>query len=89
VALAEAGLGDRMGAVVAELSGGQRQRLLLACATLGDVRALLLDEPSISLDADGAEEVREAIRAAARRGAAILFASHSCTTWRSSPIASS
>jgi ABC-2 type transport system ATP-binding protein len=77
VALAEAGLGDRMGAVVAELSGGQRQRLLLACATLGDVRALLLDEPSISLDADGAEEVREAIRAAARRGAAILFASHS------------
>jgi len=75
-ALAEAGLGDRMGAVVAELSGGQRQRLLLACATLGDVRALLLDEPSISLDADGAEEVRESIRAAVQRGAAVLFASH-------------
>jgi len=75
-ALAEAGLGDRMGAVVGELSGGQRQRLLLACATLGDVRALLLDEPSISLDADGAEEVRESIRAAVRRGAAVPFASH-------------
>jgi len=75
-ALVEAGLGDRMGAVVAELSGGQRQRLLLACATLGDVRALLLDEPSISLDADGADEVRESIRAAVRRGAAVLFASH-------------
>lgn len=75
-ALVEAGLGDRMGAVVGELSGGQRQRLLLACATLGDVRALLLDEPSISLDADGADEVRESIRAAVRRGAAVLFASH-------------
>jgi len=75
-ALAEAGLGDRMDALVGELSGGQRQRLLLACATLGDVRALLLDEPSISLDADGAEEVRESIRAAVRRGSAVLFASH-------------
>ena len=75
-ALAEAGLGDRMGAVVADLSGGQRQRLLLACATLGDVRALLLDEPSISLDVDGAEDVREGVRTAVRRGAAVLFASH-------------
>ena len=74
--LAGAGLGDRANATLAELSGGQRQRLLLACATLGDVRALLLDEPSISLDVDGAEEVRAAIRAAVRRGAAVLFASH-------------
>lgn len=75
-ALADAGLADRIGATLAELSGGQRQRLLLACATLGDVRALLLDEPSISLDTEGAEEVRLAIRAAVERGAAVLFASH-------------
>jgi ABC-type multidrug transport system ATPase subunit len=75
-ALAGAGLADRAAATLAELSGGQRQRLLLACATVGDVRAQLLDEPSVSLDADGAEEVRAAIRAAAARGAAVLFASH-------------
>jgi len=67
-ALTDAGLADRIGATLAELSGGQRQRLLLACATLG--------EPSISLDTDGAEEVRSAIRAAVQRGAAVLFASH-------------
>ena len=75
-ALSDAGLGDRNGATIAELSGGQRQRLLLTCATLGEVRALLLDEPSISLDSEGAEEVRAAITAAMRRGAAVLFASH-------------
>lgn len=75
-ALAEAGLAERSGATLAELSGGQRQRAILALAALGTVDALLLDEPSISLDADGAEEVREAIRAARRRGAAVLFASH-------------
>jgi ABC-2 type transport system ATP-binding protein len=75
-ALAEAGLADRTGATLGELSGGQRQRLLLACATLGKTRALLLDEPSISLDSEGAEEVRAAIRTARRHGAAVLFASH-------------
>lgn len=74
--LSDAGLADRAGATLAELSGGQRQRVLLGCATMGDVRALLLDEPSISLDSEGAEEVRAAIRAAVQRGAAVLFASH-------------
>lgn len=74
--LEAAGLGGRRGAPLAELSGGQRQRALLALATLGPVDALLLDEPSISLDAEGAEEVRAAIRGARDRGAAVLFASH-------------
>ncbi|HEY6784125.1 MAG TPA: hypothetical protein VI159_04195, partial [Gemmatimonadales bacterium] len=57
-------------------SGGQRQRVMLVLATLGAVEALLLDEPSISLDTEGAEEVRDAISAARFDGAAILFASH-------------
>ena len=75
-ALAAAGLGARGGDAVAQLSGGERQRVMLALATLGPVRALVLDEPSISLDVEGAEEVREAIREARRRGVAVLFASH-------------
>ncbi len=74
--LAAAGLAGRLDAPLAELSGGQRQRVMLALAVLGPVVALLLDEPSISLDAEGSEEVREAIRAARERGTAVLFASH-------------
>ncbi len=74
--LAALGLGDRLGATLGQLSGGQRQRVLLALATLGPVTALLLDEPSISLDSEGAEEARAAIRDAKRRGVAVLFASH-------------
>jgi ABC-type multidrug transport system ATPase subunit len=69
-------VGHRLGASVGELSGGQRQRLMIALATLGPVAALLLDEPSISLDAEGSDEVRSAIRDARRRGTAVLFASH-------------
>ena len=75
-ALAESHLGHRLGATLGQISGGQRQRVMLVLATLGTVEALLLDEPSISLDTEGAEEVRDAIAAARFDGAAILFASH-------------
>ncbi len=74
--LADVGLGDRAGATLAQLSGGQRQRAMLALAALGRVEALLLDEPSISLDTEGAEDVRAEIRQARSRGTAVLFASH-------------
>ena len=75
-ALARCGLGRRLDATLGEMSGGQRQRAMLALATLGPIEALVLDEPSISLDVDGSDDVREAIRAAKRGGAAVLFASH-------------
>jgi ABC-2 type transport system ATP-binding protein len=74
--LAENGFAHRRNTTVAELSGGQRQRLMLALATLGSVTALLLDEPGISLDSDGADEVHARIRKARARGTAVLFASH-------------
>ncbi|MEO7986791.1 MAG: ABC transporter ATP-binding protein [Gemmatimonadales bacterium] len=75
-AVTAAGLEDRLGSTLNELSGGQRQRVMLAIATLGPITALLLDEPSISLDTEGSEEVRLTIRRARERGAAVLFASH-------------
>lgn len=75
-ALSEYGLGDRLDATLGEMSGGQRQRAMLALTTLGPLEALVLDEPSISLDIEGADDVREAMRSAKRAGAAVLFASH-------------
>ena len=75
-ALVAAGLEERLGAQLRDLSGGQRQRVMLALATVGDVGVLLLDEPSISLDIEGAEDVRAAIAEARKRGAGVLFASH-------------
>lgn len=75
-ALVGGGLEERLGAALRDLSGGQRQRVMLALATVGTVGALLLDEPSISLDIEGAEDVRAAIGEARKRGAAVLFASH-------------
>lgn len=78
-ALADAGLGARLDATLGELSGGQRQRVLLVLASLGPVAALFLDEPAISLDADGSANVHAIIRRARDAGTAVLFASHHLT----------
>jgi ABC-type multidrug transport system ATPase subunit len=75
-ALVSMGLEQRLDAALRDLSGGERQRVMLALATIGDMGVLLLDEPSISLDIEGAEDVRAAIASARAGGAAVLFASH-------------
>ncbi|MCM3902305.1 MAG: ABC transporter ATP-binding protein [Pyrinomonadaceae bacterium] len=61
---------------VSDFSGGMVQRLGLAVACLPDAPVLVLDEPTISLDPEGAIHFREFLAALKREGRTIIFSSH-------------
>jgi iron complex transport system ATP-binding protein len=66
-------LADR---ALTELSSGEARRVVFARALVHDPRALLLDEPSNSLDIRAQHEVREAMRKLARAGVGVLLVTH-------------
>jgi Cu-processing system ATP-binding protein len=61
---------------VSQFSGGMTQRLGLAVACLPDAPVLVLDEPTVSLDPNGAMQFREFLASLKRKGKTIVFSSH-------------
>jgi ABC-2 type transport system ATP-binding protein len=60
-----------------QLSSGEGTRFGLVKALLNDPEVLFLDEPTASLDPDGADRVREVLRTIrAERGMTIFYTSH-------------
>ena len=75
-ALDRMGLSGQADQLVEELSGGQQQRTAIArgLALRGDV--LLADEVTSELDASNRQRVLDLLHDEARRGAAVVFATH-------------
>jgi iron complex transport system ATP-binding protein len=61
---------------VDEMSSGEARRVLIGRALVHGPRALLLDEPSTSLDLFAQHELRETIRKLAQSGIGILLVTH-------------
>ncbi len=61
---------------VSQFSGGMIQRLGLAVACLPDTPVLVLDEPTVSLDPNGAIQFREFLASLKSEGKTIVFSSH-------------
>lgn len=61
---------------VGQFSGGMIQRLGLAVACLPNAPVLMLDEPTSSLDPEGAIQFREFLSSLKRAGKTIVFSSH-------------
>jgi ABC-type multidrug transport system ATPase subunit len=74
-AIADFGLGEYASQRADRLSQGWRQRVRLAMAFLHGPDVLLLDEPRNSLDDDGLAVLTQQTRAAAQRGATVLWCS--------------
>jgi ABC-2 type transport system ATP-binding protein len=58
------------------LSGGQQRRVQFALALCGQPKLLVLDEPTVALDAESRRLTWAAIRARADAGAAVLLTTH-------------
>jgi ABC-type multidrug transport system ATPase subunit len=72
--LDEVGLADAARTRVGFYSHGMQKRLSVARALLTNPPILLVDEATHDLDPEGAERVRDLVVAAARRGAAVIWA---------------
>jgi len=63
--------------IIGELSGGEQQRVFIARALVGQPRLLILDEPTISLDACAQDELYELIhRLQEELGLTVIMVSH-------------
>jgi len=62
--------------LLTEMSSGEVRRTVFARALVHDPKALLLDEPSNSLDIRAQQEVREAMRKLAQSGVSIVLVTH-------------
>ncbi|WP_232820296.1 ATP-binding cassette domain-containing protein [Brachybacterium sp. YJGR34] len=74
--LERAGLAQLAGAHPHRLSGGEQRRTAIAAALAQDPALLVLDEPTVGLDARRRDDVLELLLEARDRGAAVLVASH-------------
>lgn len=75
-AVAHMGLGDFLDRRVDALSTGMGQRLRIGCATLHQPSVLILDEPTLGLDAVATRDLLATIRAARDDGAAVVLSTH-------------
>jgi ABC-2 type transport system ATP-binding protein len=69
-------LADRAGDLVASLSGGMRRRVTLARALLHEPELLIIDEPTLGIDAEARHAIWEHIRLLRARGTTVMVASN-------------
>jgi len=75
-AMARLGIAELAERPVTELSGGERQLVLVARALAQEPSAVILDEPTASLDFGNQGRVLREIHGLARAGLAVMFTTH-------------
>lgn len=75
-ALDRLGMAERAGEKVAKLNGGHRRRMEIARALLHRPKVLLLDEPTVGLDAAARAAITRHVHDLAAEGLTVLWATH-------------
>ncbi len=69
-------LTEKRDSATSELSRGMRQKVAIGCGYLHHPQAIFFDEPLTGLDPRGIRTMKDMIKEAAARGAAIIVSSH-------------
>ena len=85
-ALEQVGLRERADVLFGSLSGGQRQRVLVARALVGGPSLLVLDEPTVNVDAETADQIGALLESLRAAGMGMLITSHVKDWVRSSRV---
>lgn len=75
-ALEFVGLSDRLSMKPKQMSGGMRRRLNIACGIAHAPELIVMDEPTVGVDAQSREHILNSIRTLRDRGATIIYTSH-------------
>jgi ABC-2 type transport system ATP-binding protein len=69
-------LSDRIHDSVSQFSNGMKRRLNIAIGLLHEPQILILDEPTVGVDAQSRHSILEGLRELHRKGISILFSTH-------------
>ncbi len=75
-AMAQVGIEELRETLFGSLSGGQRQRVMVARALIGSPRLLVLDEPTVNVDAETAVQIGVLLEELRQGGLGMIITSH-------------
>lgn len=70
------GLADRMNLKPKKMSGGMKRRLNIACGIAHAPKLIVMDEPTVGVDAQSREHILNSIELLRERGATVIYTSH-------------
>lgn len=75
-ALEFVGLSDRAKMKPKKMSGGMKRRLNIACGIAHHPKLIIMDEPTVGVDAQSREHILNSIKILRERGATVIYTSH-------------
>lgn len=75
-ALEDVGMADFRNRLIGRLSGGQQQRVFIARALVKNPEIMILDEPTVGIDAKSVAEITQIICELNRKGMTVIMTNH-------------